>query len=395
MGKTSYCPDWEKEHEWLTACKKDKHAAFCKVCCKSFSISGSGFSQVKHHKDGQKHTKLLKLQNGKQRTVLVSENGMKLSDPKWNLTASEKVLRAEILQALHVAQYNISFSSAVEHSRLFQSMFPDSAIAASYSQSYSKIAYMLKYGIADYLKNELLFDVKNVPYTFKFDETTTVQTKKQYDGYLQYWSPSVGEIVNAYCGSVFIGHCTHADLVKHYREFEMSLGLNSAHLLHVGMDGPNVNKKFSSVLATQIEEETGSKFLDLGTCCLHPVHTAFRKGLKELRFDFDEFFNDVHFFFKLSSARHEDYASLQDITNVAAEYAKKHTSTRWLSMKYVCIRLLEQLPNLKEYFLTFLPKTKGFRELKKTERYIRISAILKNDMTEVYLSFCVFCTEEF
>ena len=43
---------------------------------------------------------------------------------------------------------------------------------------------MLKYGIADYLKKELLFDVKSVPYTFKFDETTTVQTKKQYDGYL-------------------------------------------------------------------------------------------------------------------------------------------------------------------------------------------------------------------
>ena len=59
-------------------------------------------------------------------------------------------------------------------------MFPDSAIAASYSysQSYSKIAYMLRYGIADYLQNELLFDVKNVPYTFKFHETTTVQTKK-------------------------------------------------------------------------------------------------------------------------------------------------------------------------------------------------------------------------
>ena len=32
---------------------------------------------------------------------------MKLSDPKWNLTASEKVLRAEIIQALHVAQYNV------------------------------------------------------------------------------------------------------------------------------------------------------------------------------------------------------------------------------------------------------------------------------------------------
>ena len=74
------------------------------------------------------------------------------------------------------------------------------------------------------------------------------------------------------------------------------------------------------------------------------------------------FFNDIRFFFKLSSAKREDYASLQTITNVAAEYAKKHTSTRWLSMKYVCIRILEQLPNLKEYFLEFFTKNQRIQQ---------------------------------
>ena len=36
--------------------------------------------------------------------------------------------------------------------------------------------------------------------------------KKQYDGYLQYWSSSYEEIVKSYCGSIFIGHCSHKDL---------------------------------------------------------------------------------------------------------------------------------------------------------------------------------------
>ena len=74
---------------------------------------------------------------------------------------------------------------------------------------------------------------------------TTVQTKKQYDDHLQYWSPSKTETVNAYCGSTFIGHCSSEDLAMHYRELESSLGLNSDHFLHLGMDGPNVNKKFA------------------------------------------------------------------------------------------------------------------------------------------------------
>ena len=396
MGKTKYSSDWEKEFKWLSSCKTDKSLAFCKICNKTFSISGSGVSQVRHHGTGQKHLKFLKELKGSQRTFVRNENKqVQLSDNAFKLTDSEKVLKAEVLQALHVAQYNISFSSSADHSSLFKLMFPDSAIAACYRQSYSKIAYILKYGIADYLKEALLYDVKSVPFTFKFDETTTVQTKKQYDGYLQYWSPSKDQIVNAYCGSIFIGHCSSEDLATHYHEFECSLGLNSDHLLHLGMDGPNVNKKFSKILAKEFDESNQSQFLDLGTCSLHPVHTAFRKGISKLQFDFDEFFNDIHFFFKLSSARREDYASLQTVTNLTAEYAKKHSSTRWLSMKYVCIRILEQLPNLKEYFLTFLPKTKEFNKLKTSERYVRICNALKDDLTEVYLSFCAFCTEDF
>ena len=72
--------------------------------------------------------------------------------------------------------------------------------------------------------------------------------------------------------------------------------LDSAVLVHLRMDGPNVNKKFFSVLILGIEEETNSKALNIGTCSLHPVRTSFRKRLKKLNFDFDVFFHDVHFF---------------------------------------------------------------------------------------------------
>ena len=107
------------------------------------------------------------------------------------------------------------------------------------------------------------------------------------------------------------------------------------------------------------------------------------------------FFMTFIFFFKLSSAHCEDYASLRELTNVFATYAMKHISTRWLSMKYVCIRLLEQLPNLKEYFPKFLPKTSQYNELKKTEMYQRIKSILADPVSEVYLSSCAFATGDF
>ena len=88
------------------------------------------------------------------------------------------------------------------------------------------------------------------------------------------------------------------------------------------MDGPNVSLLYEN----KVE--------------LHPTHTAFRKGIKSLysntinisgekesTFDLDDFFNDLHFFFKLASAKREDYASFENVTNVVAQYAKKHVET--------------------------------------------------------------------
>ena len=67
--------------------------------------------------------------------------------------------------------------------------------------------------------------------------------------------------------------------------------------------------------------------LKLGSCSLLPVQTAFRKGVLVLPLDFDSLFHDLHFFFKYSSARGEDYQGMEELTNVAAEFAKKHVDT--------------------------------------------------------------------
>ena len=41
------------------------------------------------------------------------------------------------------------------------------------------------------------------------------------------------------------------------------------------------------------------------------------------------------------------------MTDLVAQCAIKHSSTRWVTLKYVAVRLLEQWINLNEYFLVF------------------------------------------
>ena len=128
-------------------------------------------------------------------------------------------------------------------------MFPDSKIAEGYKQNETKIKYNIQYGIAPYFKEKLQKDFYNKPFSFKFDETTTSQVKKQYDGYVQYWSKTWNCIQISYCGSLFVDPCPAGKLVDHFFEFVNKLGLNLKFLLHIGMDGPNVNLKFEKLLS--------------------------------------------------------------------------------------------------------------------------------------------------
>ena len=88
---------------------------------------------------------------------------------------------------------------------------------------------------------------------------------------------------------------TSDNLVEHYEHFAKELNLDSNYLLHKGMDGPNVNLLFEKKL-TKLEEDIGATFLELGTCSLHPVQTAFCKDITKILFDYDKFFYELHFF---------------------------------------------------------------------------------------------------
>ena len=61
-------------------------------------------------------------------------------------------------------------------------------------------------------------------------------------------------------------------------------------------------------------------------------------------------------------------------------------------MKQVVVRVLDQFENLSEYFLSFLPKQKGF---KRSKRYEGIVEQLKRSDIEAYLTFMLFVSQDF
>ena len=89
-----------------------------------------------------------------QRTFVV-RNGQTLLEPKRTLflSSEDQVVKAEILQAFHLASSNYFITSAQSDNERFSVMFLDSEIAKNYHQLETKVKYNIQYGTRPYKKN--------------------------------------------------------------------------------------------------------------------------------------------------------------------------------------------------------------------------------------------------
>ena len=198
-----------------------------------------------------------------------------------------------------------------------------------------------------------------------------------------------------YCETIMLDHRPAEKLLEHFLEFTEKINLKL--MLPIGMDGPSVNLKFEDLLKSSPHIKSGhnhSFHWDLSS--LHIVRNAFRAGVHALNFNIDCFIIDVNFFFKLSAARRSDYKQMQEFTDVISHFIRKLSSTRWVTLRKIRVKVLEQHQNLREYFLKFLPKTSTFKStVRDTERCKRIKEVLENETSVPYIAFIAFIANDF
>ena len=319
---------------------------------------------------------------GKRDLVLKSANGF------IPFTLADKILKAEIYLVLIAIKNNYSFASLSDLAEVYSEIFEDSDIAKRIKLSDKKVRYIINFGLAPYFKAEILKDIGESNFVIHFDETTTKQAKKQLDICLSYWSETQGKVVYSYCDSYFLGHADAKILLNKLLHFLEVNNLKVEKLIQLSMDGPNTNLSLRKKVDNMLQEKSMATLLNIGTCYLHILHNALRKGLTKLfkEFDIDRFATDIHQWFKLSPAKQEDFHALQEqmLDDVLANHVFiRHVETRWLTLGPVCDRLIEQYEVLKKYFL----KECSDQDANKSKRYSRIASNLRKQSTIVYLHF--------
>ena len=182
-----------------------------------------------------------------------------------------------------MVELNMTFASANDSGKSFAIQLLDCNITKNYKMEETKAKYFIQFGIYLHLHSMLPEDMKNISFTFRFDETTTSQIKKQYDGYVTFYSKQERKVVTQYAGCLFVVHCKDVDLLDHFFKFMENFNVNTDFLVSIGKDGPNVNKSFERKLVKNLEKDKGNSFLPLASCALHIANNGFREGLKQLK----------------------------------------------------------------------------------------------------------------
>ena len=184
----------------------------------------------------------------------------------------------------------------------------------------------------------------------------------------------MSQVSSRYITSSFLGHARADDLLEEtMKELVQVEGMNS--LTSISMDGPNVNLKFRGMLAKSVKEECGNCLLNVGTCGLHIIHNAFRKGHKEADWEVESFLSSLFSFFDQTSARREDYTASTSkwnsmmplvvalsttllfilahiclcIISESTKFPLQHCNHRWVENVAVAERAVEMWPSVKSF----------------------------------------------
>ena len=253
-------------------------------------------------------------------------------------------LTAETMWALNMIHNGYTFSSNLDNSFVFKTMFPDSYITHTFSMAETKSIYTITYGVAPYVQSMLEKRIKESrEYVLLFDETLNKDfQKKQVDLLARIWD--IDEISSRYLTSVFIGHGAAVDL-ENVMSLHVKNKLGYGNIIQLSMDGPNVNWALFDRLQETLDAEYDHKLKNIGSCGLHTLHNSFRDGAQSTDWGIGGILDVLHRLFKDVPGRREDY--INATSNNDSQFPLKFGQQRWVENVIVANRDMEIRENIE------------------------------------------------
>ena len=200
----------------LWVMKKDEEHAHCKLCSADLKYVTQGFQAMIQHSRKPKHKTVsdLRFGNDVRRFSKASESSSTKEVVTLDPTVSEKVSAAEAKWLFKISERDMTLRDCDFTPELFRQMFPDSQVAKQFSMSRQKASYVLQDGLGPLLSKWLVASINasEGAFTLMFDETTTLQNRKQMDLLVRFWDEKQNLVTTRYLTSLFFARATALDI---------------------------------------------------------------------------------------------------------------------------------------------------------------------------------------
>ena len=144
----------------------------------------------------------------------------------------------------------------------------------------------------------------------------------------RFWSEEQNEVVRRFYTALMFGHAEGAKVGAAMVDKLEEDKVNLSCMLTLSNDEPNVKKTIFRAVSMSLKGGGNPGMINIGTCNLHVVHNSFCKALEAYGTPMDDLAVDIHFFFKISSARREDFKFIQLEEEVETHTFLRHVPSR-------------------------------------------------------------------
>ena len=186
---TEYSEKWEEAIDpngvpYKMWCRRyNATSAWCKLCKKVLNVKVMGICALRQHASRISHKKHLGEKLGEENLQNVQNEQIEESNDleEYDDNIDTKVAKAEISWSLLCAEHDLSFLVNDHTTHMFPKMFSDSAIAAAYKCSRTKMRYTITHGVSQTFKSLLDKKLKETVFSLQIDESNKMYGKKKSD----------------------------------------------------------------------------------------------------------------------------------------------------------------------------------------------------------------------
>lgn len=352
--------------DWLE--QKDK-IPYCKVCKISLSCARTALNR---HKDSSTHMRNKRMLNDLQQSH-VSITSL--------FSAESRPARIEIKLCAFIAENNLPICLAEDLVALLKNLFPNEESLRCVSLGKQKSTNIIRQVLGFYSIKETMATLKSNPFSIIIDETTDRSTKSQLAILGMYFDEESFKLVSCLIDLITLPDGTattiYESLIKCLNEKDIPM----ENVIGYCSDTCNVMfGKHHSVAQMLVENYP---WILTVKCTCHMIHLCSSYASKKLPKSLEDLCRNIYSHFKLSSKRLDAFVEFQEFLELEKNKILRLVDTRWLSMKGVVKRILEQYDALKLYFTSVV-----FEDPTHTNETILRS--LNNKFNLAYLEFMDF-----